>query len=425
MADEPRILDQIETQKFTSEAAALAATSTLTNGESLLALWQDGDDVGLVVGYYAGGMTPIVTSSSTWSDHVLTGSSWDGENIILEDNDPSNTNVTITGIRSALKIIDNASFNITDGLKLMQGTTVVSSIPASYFDFVKSVNGKTGIVVLNKSDIELGNVDNTADLNKPISIATQTAFNALNTRIDTNDGSIQNIESDVAYLQEDINTNQSNITLLEEANATLSTTIDTKFGACVKVADLFGEDGKIKSEYLPELAGGEHIQADWDTTDADDPAFIKNKPTIQFNVTSYYADVNDPNEGKEIKLDGDADTLRIRFRDDKKHVEFKLGANFPSEDEDVEAYIGSCPYTGTSRIAWSKKGELNKNSFAEDYAPRMGKSDFMVTKMSPENPITMYVRTWCYHYDIKLVRLKGEDKYVFITTRYQHAEILD
>lgn len=41
---------------------------------------------------------------------------------------------------------------------------------------VNSVAGKTGDVTLDKSDINLGNVDNTSDLNKPISIATQTAL---------------------------------------------------------------------------------------------------------------------------------------------------------------------------------------------------------------------------------------------------------
>jgi hypothetical protein len=42
---------------------------------------------------------------------------------------------------------------------------------------VSSVNGKTGAVVINKADVGLGNVDNTSDLNKPISTATQTALN--------------------------------------------------------------------------------------------------------------------------------------------------------------------------------------------------------------------------------------------------------
>ena len=46
---------------------------------------------------------------------------------------------------------------------------------------VDSVAGKTGVVTLVKSDVGLGNVDNTSDLNKPISTATQTA---LNTKVD-------------------------------------------------------------------------------------------------------------------------------------------------------------------------------------------------------------------------------------------------
>ena len=41
---------------------------------------------------------------------------------------------------------------------------------------VQSVSGRTGVVVLASSDVGLGNVDNTSDLNKPISTATQTAL---------------------------------------------------------------------------------------------------------------------------------------------------------------------------------------------------------------------------------------------------------
>lgn len=41
---------------------------------------------------------------------------------------------------------------------------------------VASVNGKTGIVVINQTDIGLANVDNTSDALKPISTATQSAL---------------------------------------------------------------------------------------------------------------------------------------------------------------------------------------------------------------------------------------------------------
>jgi hypothetical protein len=43
---------------------------------------------------------------------------------------------------------------------------------------VQSVAGKTGTVSLDKNDVGLGNVDNTSDVNKPISSATQTALDA-------------------------------------------------------------------------------------------------------------------------------------------------------------------------------------------------------------------------------------------------------
>ena len=50
---------------------------------------------------------------------------------------------------------------------------------------VDSVNGYTGVVTLTKSDIGLGNVNNTSDLNKPISTATQTALDAKQNLIQT------------------------------------------------------------------------------------------------------------------------------------------------------------------------------------------------------------------------------------------------
>ena len=48
---------------------------------------------------------------------------------------------------------------------------------------VTSVNTQVGDVVLDKADIGLGNVDNTSDLNKPISTATQNALDDLDERI--------------------------------------------------------------------------------------------------------------------------------------------------------------------------------------------------------------------------------------------------
>lgn len=43
-------------------------------------------------------------------------------------------------------------------------------------NLVDSVNGKVGVVVIDKTDVGLSNVDNTSDANKPVSLATQTAL---------------------------------------------------------------------------------------------------------------------------------------------------------------------------------------------------------------------------------------------------------
>jgi hypothetical protein len=42
---------------------------------------------------------------------------------------------------------------------------------------VNSVNGRSGIIILNKADVGLGNVDNTGDLSKPVSTAQNAAIN--------------------------------------------------------------------------------------------------------------------------------------------------------------------------------------------------------------------------------------------------------
>lgn len=70
---------------------------------------------------------------------------------------------------------------VDDGLNLKYN----ASNPANYVNAagaaaaapVQSVNTRTGAVVLGKSDVDLSNVDNTSDLNKPISTATQNALN--------------------------------------------------------------------------------------------------------------------------------------------------------------------------------------------------------------------------------------------------------
>jgi hypothetical protein len=63
---------------------------------------------------------------------------------------------------------------------------------------VQSVNGKTGEVTVVKGDVGLGNVDNTADADKPVSTATQTQ---LNSKISTYDGTTYDVTALAAVSQ--------------------------------------------------------------------------------------------------------------------------------------------------------------------------------------------------------------------------------
>jgi predicted peroxiredoxin len=56
---------------------------------------------------------------------------------------------------------------------------VMAAIAVAEAGEVISVNGYNGVVVLTKSDIGLSNVDNTSDINKPVSTAQALADTAV------------------------------------------------------------------------------------------------------------------------------------------------------------------------------------------------------------------------------------------------------
>src|SRR4051812_3718389 len=60
----------------------------------------------------------------------------------------------------------------------LKTSAVTAAAPSGTTSSVTSVNGRTGAVTLSKPDVGLTNVDNTSDLTKPVSTATQTALNA-------------------------------------------------------------------------------------------------------------------------------------------------------------------------------------------------------------------------------------------------------
>jgi hypothetical protein len=76
-------------------------------------------------------------------------------------------------ITSTAGTFASISFEVGDWLI----STGSSWIKIDNTDAVSSVAGRTGVIVLTKSDVGLENVDNTSDANKPVSTAQQTALN--------------------------------------------------------------------------------------------------------------------------------------------------------------------------------------------------------------------------------------------------------
>lgn len=106
--------------------------------------------------------------------------------------DAAGSAAEVQGNVDALTVVVNGKVDNVQGKGLSQNDftnsykSKLDGIEAgAQVNAVTSVAGKTGAVTLQKSDVGLGNVDNTSDLNKPISTATQ---NALNGKVDKETG---------------------------------------------------------------------------------------------------------------------------------------------------------------------------------------------------------------------------------------------
>ncbi len=125
------------------------------------------------------------------------------KNIIVNHPSGSGDAATITkgGSGEALKVVKTSgsgnAASITGGVTLLDELHLTTDLADSYIASAATWNAKqvalvsgtniktlegqsllgSGNIDLTKSDVDLGNVDNTSDLNKPISTATQTALN--------------------------------------------------------------------------------------------------------------------------------------------------------------------------------------------------------------------------------------------------------
>lgn len=84
--------------------------------------------------------------------------------------------IQVSGGATKTISIDEATTSVKGAMSSADKTKLDGIAAGAQVNTVDSVAGKTGAVTLNKSDVGLGNVDNTADADKPISTATQTAL---------------------------------------------------------------------------------------------------------------------------------------------------------------------------------------------------------------------------------------------------------
>jgi hypothetical protein len=141
--------------------------------------------------------------------------------------------VSVPGVQTLLSGI-STSYNLGD-LVFYDTTNIWNKLDSN--DSVQSVNGYTGVVTLTAADLNLGNVDNTSDLNKPISNDTQDALDLLvpQTRnINTSNGLIggNNLSNDLTispenYVKSSISTGLMYGGILTNSN---STTFDVSSG---------------------------------------------------------------------------------------------------------------------------------------------------------------------------------------------------
>jgi len=135
---------------------------------------------------------------------------------------------------------------------------------------VDSVNGQTGEVVLDADDVGLGNVDNTSDLDKPVSTATQAALDlkqdVLTFDDAPTDGSNNPVKSNGVY------------DALQTLEAEIDTKVDAEEGKGLSSND-FTDALKAKLDSI-EPSGEVNVQSDWNVTDTEDDAYIRNKPHV-------------------------------------------------------------------------------------------------------------------------------------------------
>lgn len=164
----PNITDLDYTQKIYVDTAV---TDNISGLAGLVEFYHNKNQNNGYCGLDSGGKVPIENLPTTLLKYQGV---WNAST-----NTPTLTNPDLTKVGNVYNVsVAGTQFGITFGL----GDWLIynaSGVPekSDNSDDVVSVNGQTGVVTITKSDVGLSNVDNTSDLDKPISTATQNAIN--------------------------------------------------------------------------------------------------------------------------------------------------------------------------------------------------------------------------------------------------------
>jgi hypothetical protein len=134
----------------------------------------------------------VVFEAANGHDFKIVASSFDSNKLTIETPDGTLDNFNTLTFESSDNSIEIVADPLTGTIDFTTGETTG----------VTSVNGRTGDVILDKSDVNLDQVDNTSDADKPISDATQAALDLItdvNWTGDYNNGVTYNVGDGVMF----------------------------------------------------------------------------------------------------------------------------------------------------------------------------------------------------------------------------------
>ena len=204
---------------------------------------------------------------------------------------------------------------------------------------VTSVNSQTGDAVLDKSDIGLGNVDDTSDADKPVSTAQQTALDlkADIAYVDSQDAALQgniDLKADITYVDGEIGSLQiqinqkGDITYIDSEDAALQAQIDV----LPTTAYVDAGDAALQSNI--------DLKADITYVDSGDAALGASKADIT------YVDSQDALLQADIDTRAIYDTQSIKFQGEYDGRQYN-----PLDLATQDGWLGICNTQTTDPVA--------------------------------------------------------------------------